>query len=266
MGIRIAVDDFGTGYSNLGYLPRLPLHTMKLAGVLIDGLRQHTTGSASIVASLISLAHALGLAVTAEGVETQAQAERLRIGGCDRPGLALLARGGLGRGDGVAGRAAGPRVLPGPGGHPLPLRGDHVARVARGGDPRLEHAEPLQHAAGQQGQPGSAAAAPAAAAEQGAHEPGRGEVLRRTSAAGAPTPSCRPRRPARAGCPSPATPAARPPPRGGERRAGPASGHRRQQHPQPAELAAAEPVKTNGRYGCAPFQAGTAVCDSSTAV
>jgi diguanylate cyclase (GGDEF)-like protein/PAS domain S-box-containing protein len=88
MGIRIAVDDFGTGYSNLGYLPRLPLHTMKLAGVLIEGLRhpsmgQHTTGSDSIVASLISLAHDLGLAVTAEGVETPAQAERLRAGGCD---------------------------------------------------------------------------------------------------------------------------------------------------------------------------------------
>jgi diguanylate cyclase (GGDEF)-like protein/PAS domain S-box-containing protein len=83
MGIRIAVDDFGTGYSNLGYLPRLPLHTMKLAGVLIDGLRQHTTGSDQIVASLISLAHDLGLSVTAEGVETTAQADRLRAGGCD---------------------------------------------------------------------------------------------------------------------------------------------------------------------------------------
>jgi EAL domain-containing protein (putative c-di-GMP-specific phosphodiesterase class I) len=83
MGIKIAVDDFGTGYSNLGYLPRLPLHTMKLAGVLIDGLRQHTTGSDQIVASLISLAHDLGLSVTAEGVETTAQADRLRVGGCD---------------------------------------------------------------------------------------------------------------------------------------------------------------------------------------
>jgi diguanylate cyclase (GGDEF)-like protein/PAS domain S-box-containing protein len=85
MGIRIAVDDFGTGYSNLGYLPRLPLHTMKLAGILIDGLRQQSTGSDpdSIVASLISLAHALGLEVTAEGVETEEQAKRLRAGGCD---------------------------------------------------------------------------------------------------------------------------------------------------------------------------------------
>ena len=36
--------------------------------------------------------------------------------------------------------------------------------------------------------------------------------------------------------------------------------------PSPPELAAAEPVKTNGRYGCAVFQAGTAVCESSTAV
>jgi diguanylate cyclase (GGDEF)-like protein/PAS domain S-box-containing protein len=92
MGIRIAVDDFGTGYSNLGYLPRLPLHTMKLAGTLIEGLRHHTTGSDSIVASLISLAHALGLAVTAEGVETEAQAEPLRAGGCDTAQGWLYAR------------------------------------------------------------------------------------------------------------------------------------------------------------------------------
>ena len=83
MGIRIAVDDFGTGYSNLGYLPRLPLHTMKLAGVLIEGLRQQSAGSDSVLTSLISLAHALGLAVTAEGVETRDQADRLRAGGCD---------------------------------------------------------------------------------------------------------------------------------------------------------------------------------------
>ena len=83
MGIRIAVDDFGTGYSNLGYLPRLPLHTMKLAGKIIEGLRERSSGSNSIVASLISLAHALGLAVTAEGVETREQADRLRSADCD---------------------------------------------------------------------------------------------------------------------------------------------------------------------------------------
>ncbi|MEN3264501.1 MAG: hypothetical protein V7646_1395 [Pseudonocardia sp.] len=83
MGVRIAVDDFGTGYSNLGYLPRLPLHTLKLAGMFIEGLRNPATGADPIVGSLIALAHALGLVVTAEGVETQAQADRLRAGACD---------------------------------------------------------------------------------------------------------------------------------------------------------------------------------------
>lgn len=83
MGIRIAVDDFGTGYSNLGYLPRLPLHTLKLAGILVEGLREPSADSDVMVASLIGLAHGLGLAVTGEGVETSAQAQRLRAGGCD---------------------------------------------------------------------------------------------------------------------------------------------------------------------------------------
>ncbi len=83
MGVRIAVDDFGTGYSNLGYLPRLPLHTLKLAGVLVDRLRDPDTGPDPIVAALISLSHALGLTVTGEGVETAMQAQWLRLGGCD---------------------------------------------------------------------------------------------------------------------------------------------------------------------------------------
>jgi diguanylate cyclase (GGDEF)-like protein/PAS domain S-box-containing protein len=80
MGIRIAVDDFGTGYSNLGYLPRLPLHTIKLAGLFMEGLHKTTD---AIVTSLISLAHDLKLSVTAEGVETPAQAKRLTAAGCD---------------------------------------------------------------------------------------------------------------------------------------------------------------------------------------
>ncbi len=92
MGIRIAVDDFGTGYSNLGYLPRLPLHTLKLAGVFIDGLRDPAPGTGPIITSLIALAHAFGLSVTAEGVETPAQAEQLRAGGCDTAQGFLYAR------------------------------------------------------------------------------------------------------------------------------------------------------------------------------
>ncbi len=82
LGVRIAVDDFGTGYSNLGYLSRLPLRTLKLAGVLVEGLAS-TPGAPAVVTSLIGLAHALGIDVTAEGVETPEQAHRLAVAGCD---------------------------------------------------------------------------------------------------------------------------------------------------------------------------------------
>ncbi|WP_263105247.1 putative bifunctional diguanylate cyclase/phosphodiesterase [Kitasatospora sp. DSM 101779] len=105
MGIRIAIDDFGTGYSNLAYLSRLPVHVLKLDGTFVEAFRDAgTTGlpggrSASpdpdgararrteadeqIVGAMVQLAHALGLTVTAEGIENAAQAERLRLTGCD---------------------------------------------------------------------------------------------------------------------------------------------------------------------------------------
>ena len=90
MGVRIAIDDFGTGYSNLAYLRRLPVHELKIAGSFIAGLRDVDAGAGhqqpvdeQIVAALVSLAHTLRLTVTAEGVETAAQAERLRSLGCD---------------------------------------------------------------------------------------------------------------------------------------------------------------------------------------
>jgi diguanylate cyclase (GGDEF)-like protein/PAS domain S-box-containing protein len=86
MGVRIAIDDFGTGYSNLAYLRSLPVSALKLAGSFVDGLRAgghaHLAGE-RIVATLVQLAHALDLTVTAEGVETSLQAERLRAVGCD---------------------------------------------------------------------------------------------------------------------------------------------------------------------------------------
>jgi diguanylate cyclase (GGDEF)-like protein/PAS domain S-box-containing protein len=92
MGVRIAVDDFGTGYSNLSYLTRLPLHTIKLAGVLLDRLRAGATHPDPIVTSLTALAHALGLEVTAEGVETRTQARQLQAAGCDNAQGWLYAR------------------------------------------------------------------------------------------------------------------------------------------------------------------------------
>ncbi len=85
-GVRIAIDDFGTGYSNLAYLRRLPVHGLKLAGSFVDGLRSPERPDpvdGRIVATLITLAQTLGLAVTAEEIETREQAARLRAFGCD---------------------------------------------------------------------------------------------------------------------------------------------------------------------------------------
>ncbi|BCB87314.1 GGDEF domain-containing protein [Phytohabitans suffuscus] len=86
LGVRIAIDDFGTGYSNLAYLRDLPVHSLKLAGRFMAGL--HAPGGPDqtdqeILSALIRLAHKLKLTVTAEGVETAAQAAALRELGCD---------------------------------------------------------------------------------------------------------------------------------------------------------------------------------------
>jgi diguanylate cyclase (GGDEF)-like protein/PAS domain S-box-containing protein len=84
-GVRIALDDFGTGYSSLAWLRRLPVHGLKIDGSFIDGLRKPSPDptDCSIVRALVELAHALGLEVTAEWVETPVQAQRLAELGCD---------------------------------------------------------------------------------------------------------------------------------------------------------------------------------------
>jgi diguanylate cyclase (GGDEF)-like protein/PAS domain S-box-containing protein len=85
LGVRIAIDDFGTGYSNLAYLRHLPVHTLKIAGSFVEGLRAGELDSvdAQIVTALVTLAHTLKLTVIAEGVETGEQAELLRRIGAD---------------------------------------------------------------------------------------------------------------------------------------------------------------------------------------
>ncbi|HET9379777.1 MAG TPA: EAL domain-containing protein [Streptomyces sp.] len=90
MGVRIAIDDFGTGYSNLAYLSRLPVDVLKLDGSFVRGFQYEERDPARpcpadevIVEAMIQLAHRLGLTVTAECVETSAQASRLRGIGCD---------------------------------------------------------------------------------------------------------------------------------------------------------------------------------------
>lgn len=81
MGVRIALDDFGTGFSSLSYLRRMSFDKIKLDKSFIDDLASNRESS-SIVRALIDLAGELGMAITAEGVETQAQLDSLNQKGC----------------------------------------------------------------------------------------------------------------------------------------------------------------------------------------
>jgi diguanylate cyclase (GGDEF)-like protein/PAS domain S-box-containing protein len=82
MGIEVALDDFGTGYSSLSYVARLPATALKIDKSFVSGPGANP-GRRAIVSSVVSLAHALGMKVVAEGVETQAQADMLRELRCD---------------------------------------------------------------------------------------------------------------------------------------------------------------------------------------
>ena len=82
LGVRIAIDDFGTGYSSLSYLHRLPIDELKIDRSFIENLNE-PEGTGPIVEAVLSMAHTLGLRVVAEGVETAAQLNTLRQGGCD---------------------------------------------------------------------------------------------------------------------------------------------------------------------------------------
>jgi diguanylate cyclase (GGDEF)-like protein len=82
-GFRLSIDDFGTGYSSLAYLKRLPVHELKIDQSFVRHLKRDSS-DAKIVRSTIDLAHALGLAVVAEGVENAAVWELLRELHCDQ--------------------------------------------------------------------------------------------------------------------------------------------------------------------------------------
>jgi diguanylate cyclase (GGDEF)-like protein len=91
LGIRIAIDDFGIGYSSLSYLAKLPVHSLKVDRSFIAGLGSPGQ-DASIVTAMVELAHKLGLAVVAEGVETEAELAELRRAHCDEAQGFLLGR------------------------------------------------------------------------------------------------------------------------------------------------------------------------------
>ena len=82
LGVHLSLDDFGTGYSSLTYLRSLPVQTVKIDKTFIDLITSDSTRLA-LLASIIGMAHVLGLAVVAEGVETAEQMERLLECGCD---------------------------------------------------------------------------------------------------------------------------------------------------------------------------------------
>lgn len=82
LGLSLAVDDFGTGYSSLSQLSRLPVRNLKVDRSFIECMEQEK-GNRTIVAAIISLAHALEMKVIAEGVETEAQHNSLKELSCD---------------------------------------------------------------------------------------------------------------------------------------------------------------------------------------
>jgi EAL domain-containing protein (putative c-di-GMP-specific phosphodiesterase class I) len=91
LGVQISVDDFGAGYSSLSYLQRLPIDILKLDRSFVEEFKT-SGGSSSLVQGIVSLAHGLGMRVTAEGIETEQQLELVHHSGCDKVQGFLLGR------------------------------------------------------------------------------------------------------------------------------------------------------------------------------
>ena len=78
----LSLDDFGTGYSSLAYLQRFDIHYLKIdrsfVSDMVAGSRNHV-----LCQAIVSMAHALGMEVIAEGIETETQCQLLKDAGCD---------------------------------------------------------------------------------------------------------------------------------------------------------------------------------------
>jgi EAL domain-containing protein (putative c-di-GMP-specific phosphodiesterase class I) len=81
LGLQFSIDDFGTGYSSLSYLHALPLSEIKIDRAFVNDLLENT-GSEAIVRAIIAMGDSLQLQVVSEGVETQAQMDKLVAMGC----------------------------------------------------------------------------------------------------------------------------------------------------------------------------------------
>lgn len=115
IGVRLALDDFGTGYSSLGYLRSAPFDKIKIDQSFVRGATQPGSRNGAIIASIVSLAEALGMETTAEGVETLDELDLVRMLGCshvqgyiyERPLSAMNAAARLSTG--LVALAQGPR-------------------------------------------------------------------------------------------------------------------------------------------------------------
>jgi EAL domain-containing protein (putative c-di-GMP-specific phosphodiesterase class I) len=81
LGVRIAMDDFGTGYSSLSYLQSFPFDKIKIDRSFVKDIADGV-GSLNIVRAVAAMANGLGMATTAEGVETKEQRDTVRAEGC----------------------------------------------------------------------------------------------------------------------------------------------------------------------------------------
>jgi len=82
LGVAISIDDFGTGFSSLNYVKKFPVDRLKIDQCFVRNMSDDPS-DAAIVRTIVNLGHSLDLTVTAEGVETERQAELLRAAGCD---------------------------------------------------------------------------------------------------------------------------------------------------------------------------------------
>jgi diguanylate cyclase (GGDEF)-like protein len=82
LGVGLALDDFGTGYSSLSYLQKFPFSQIKIDRAFVASLGTTATAGA-VIQSIVTLGHALGMKVLAEGIETDEQRVLLRLAGCD---------------------------------------------------------------------------------------------------------------------------------------------------------------------------------------
>jgi EAL domain-containing protein (putative c-di-GMP-specific phosphodiesterase class I) len=82
MGVMLSIDDFGTGYSSLSYLRRFPVDVLKIDRSFVRDITR-SPDDAAMVSAIIELARGLRMRTIAEGVETEAQLDYLKLRGCD---------------------------------------------------------------------------------------------------------------------------------------------------------------------------------------